>query len=235
MMSPVRTAIKLGITRRIQMKRYKLTAVGAILALSILRSANCQEPPIYQSKTARDAQTVILNLFGSEKTGKEAIKLDKKAEDAATQARLWDEHYGNNKPYVPTAADLAEQKLEAERKRQADLASEEKKKELAETGLWGPPTDPALKKWTERRISEDLKKWRAEHPMDPDQGKKATWEFIDNVTGNDGASGGREVARDAAKEAARDARDAATAARESARSATDGMRPTHDANCADGH
>ncbi len=232
------------------MKRYKLTAVGAILALSILRSANCQEPPIYQSKTARDAQTVILNLFGSEKTGKEAIKLDKKAEDAETQARLWDEHYGNNKPHAhdsrPAFDVLRDAQQEAQRnaaaavadeakKAKADQASEEKKKELAETGLWGPPTDPALKKWTERRISEDLKKWRAEHPMDPDQGKKATWEFIDNVTGNDGASGGREVARDAAKEAARDARDAATAARESARSATDGMRPTHDANCADGH
>jgi hypothetical protein len=71
--------------------------------------------------------------------------------------------------------------------------------------------------------------------MDPDQGKKATWEFIDNVTGNDGASGGgrsRGTPRKMGREGRERCRDAA---RESARSATDGMRPTHDANCADGH
>jgi hypothetical protein len=43
-----------------------------------------------------------------------------------------------------------------------------------------------------------------------------------------GGAGISAVGRDAAK-------DAATAARDSVRSAAEGMRPTHDANCADGH
>jgi hypothetical protein len=200
----------------------KLTTAGVILALSIFSSARCfAQTQGNIPQLATNEGKLIIYLFGSEKTGDKLRKLEKTADDAAEQQRLWDEHYGNNKPHVPTAADLAEQKQEAERKRQADLASEEKKKELAAQGLFKNPTD------------DDLKKWRDEHPMAPDQGKKATWEFIDNVTGNNGAgsdtssNNGRDNARDGAWEAAKAA---ASDVRGSVKSTIDGMR-----NCKDGH
>jgi hypothetical protein len=77
--------------------------------------------------------------------------------------------------------------------------------------------------------------------MSSDQGQDSTQQFMNAISGNDGAGGGdtsnsskangREAARDAAKDAASAARDAASgAAREGAHAAADNMR-----NCPDGH
>ena len=144
---------------------------GIVLALSVCVSARClaggKDPT-----TDLDAGAVISSLFGSKKASDAAMKAADAEAEARKQQRLWDEHYGNIKPYVPTAT---EQQQEAERKRQADLASEEKKKELAAQGLSGKVTD------------DDFKQWRDEHPMDPDQGEKATQKFIDNVSQNFGS------------------------------------------------
>jgi hypothetical protein len=196
------------------MKRRKLIAAGVILALSIFSSARCfAQTQGNNPQLATNEGKLIIYLFGDKKSGDKLRKFEKTADDAAEQKRLWDEHYGNNKPHVPTAADLAEQKQEAERKRQADIASERKKVELARQGLWKEPE------------------------MASDQGPEATQKFIDAVSGNNGAGGDtsnqvKDGAWEHAKEAAKDA---ASAARDSVRSAAEGMRPTHDANCADGH
>jgi|KBSMisStaDraftv2_1062788.scaffolds.fasta_scaffold811419_1 hypothetical protein len=203
------------------MKPQKLMIAGIVLALSVCVSARClaggKDPT-----TDLDAGAVISSLFGSKKASDAAMKAADAEAEARKQQRLWDEHYGNIKPYVPTAT---EQQQEAERKRQADLASEEKKKELAAQGLSGKVTD------------DDFKQWRDEHPMDPDQGEKATQKFIDNVSGNSDSGGAItggakaasrdgawEHAKDAAQDAASAARDAVRSVRDSATSATDNCR-----------
>ena len=185
------------------MKRQKLMTAGVILALSIFSSASYLAAGNDKGSTASNAQGVIYYLFGPKDSVDRLNKAEGAAEEKARQARLWDEHYGNNQPQAnqpqaPTAADLAEQKREAELKRQADLASEEKKKELAAKGFWKEPV------------------------MASDQGDKATQNFIDTLFGDNGAGG---AITNAAKAAVSDVRDhAKEAAKDAASDARDGVR-----------
>jgi hypothetical protein len=100
MMSPVRTAIKLGINQENPNETIQIDGGGRHSRPEHIAFCELSRASYLQSKTARDRTNCNLKFICSEKTGKEAIKLDKKAEMRKTQARLWDEHYGNNKPHA---------------------------------------------------------------------------------------------------------------------------------------
>jgi hypothetical protein len=195
-------------TRRIQMKRRKLVTGGVILALSLFSSASC----LADDDTALE---VIYHLFGPKDSVKEVKEIE-----ALTGASREQQRKADAEEKRLSDEQLAKQ---AEYKRKDDVASKQKKDEFESWSLNKVPRE------------SDFRRWRAEHPMASDQGKKATWEFIDNVTGNNNGAGGetsnqpnnaRDQARDGAWEAAKAA---ASDVRGSVRSTIDGMK------CSDGH
>ncbi len=195
------------------MKRRKLVTGGVILALSLFSSANC----LADDDITPAAPEVIYHLFGPKDSVEQVKEIE--ALTGAFQGPPKTTEEKNRERELERKADAEEKRLsdeqlakQAEYKREADIASERKKVELARQGLWKEPV------------------------MSSDQGEKATEKFIEAVSGNNKGAGGetsnqpnnaRDQARDGAWEAAKAA---ASDVRGSVRSTIDGMK-----NCPDGH
>jgi hypothetical protein len=194
------------------MKRRKLVTGGVILALSLFSSANC----LADDDITPAAPEVIYHLFGPKDSVEQVKEIE--ALTGAFQGPPKTTAEKNRERELQRKADAEEKRLsdeqlakQAEYKREADIASERKKVELARGVVEGAV-------------------------MSSDQGEKATEKFIEAVSGNNKGAGGetsnqpnnaRDQARDGAWEAAKAA---ASDVRGSVKSTVDGMR-----NCPDGH
>jgi hypothetical protein len=196
------------------MKRRKLITPGVILSLSIFSSASCLAA---DDDIMPAGHEVLYHLFGPKDSVEQVKEIE--ALTGAFQGPPKTTEEKNRERELQRKADAEEKRLsderlakQAEYKREADIASERKKVELARQGLWKEPV------------------------MASDQGEKATEKFIETVSGNNKGAGGetsnqpnnaRDQARDGAWEAAKAA---ASDVRGSVRSTIDGMK-----NCPDGH